>query len=597
LLAELSPAYVSLPRPLPCHCQTTSADKVCCFSNLAPFLDLLAPGSAITAGGITMSGTSMAAPHVAGAVAVLKAARPAAAPGDMLAALVAGSRKVTDWYTGKSFPRLDLEGGLAALVGSSAAPPDAAAPTVATFTINGGAAATSTLGVQLRVAGADESGVAGMCVTNTASAVTPGACAPWVAYTPDAFPWALEGPAGSNGYRAVRLFLNDTLGNLMASPVTRSIYYDPDDSPPSGTVAINGGAVDSVNSSVVLSLTVADDRGAAGMAMCLSNAPACTGGFQPFVAAVAGWELNASAGPGAKTVYAWFRDAAGNVSPQAAAARVNYDPTGAAGAAVVEGGRGATVAATKVNVRFAPPAAAGAAKTEVCFTAAAGATMGACTPWAPVPKGPVRVDLGNAQVRGWGGWAGVLGPGRANGQCACFACWLWGAPALPPHPPTRLHAPLPLLWPTQGVRVVRALFRSAATRQLLSAAEARGAVLVDTAAPADARSLGASLASSNSAALSWDPAAPSDGALGSGFDHFELVYSTNRMPPAKCGLSGSVLRVPRLAGAAPGGAALAPIAAGTTYRFRLCSVDAAGNVSPGVTALLAPLRTKAAAQQ
>ena len=41
-----------------------AVDQVTCFSDCAPFLDLLAPGSAITAAGITMEGTSQAAPHV-----------------------------------------------------------------------------------------------------------------------------------------------------------------------------------------------------------------------------------------------------------------------------------------------------------------------------------------------------------------------------------------------------------------------------------------------------------------------------------------------------------------------------------------------------
>lgn len=58
---------------VPCTDQVTHSDRVACFSNSAPILDLLAPGALITAGGNTFGGTSQAAPVVAGAVAVLRA--------------------------------------------------------------------------------------------------------------------------------------------------------------------------------------------------------------------------------------------------------------------------------------------------------------------------------------------------------------------------------------------------------------------------------------------------------------------------------------------------------------------------------------------
>ncbi len=71
---------------------TDDADNVAYFSNVASFLDLLAPGvsveSSVPGGGLAnFNGTSMAAPHVSGAWAVLRQANPTAAVTDLLALL------------------------------------------------------------------------------------------------------------------------------------------------------------------------------------------------------------------------------------------------------------------------------------------------------------------------------------------------------------------------------------------------------------------------------------------------------------------------------------------------------------------------------
>ncbi|MFX8626938.1 S8 family serine peptidase, partial [Acinetobacter baumannii] len=64
---------VSWGNPVKCSDPTTAADKVACFSNGGSLVTLLAPGAMITAGGYTMGGTSQATPHVAGAIALLRA--------------------------------------------------------------------------------------------------------------------------------------------------------------------------------------------------------------------------------------------------------------------------------------------------------------------------------------------------------------------------------------------------------------------------------------------------------------------------------------------------------------------------------------------
>ena len=75
---------------------TTSSDARSSFSNHGPCIDIFAPGSSITSAWYqndnqtnTISGTSMAAPHVAGAAALLLEQNPNQDPGDVFSALLA----------------------------------------------------------------------------------------------------------------------------------------------------------------------------------------------------------------------------------------------------------------------------------------------------------------------------------------------------------------------------------------------------------------------------------------------------------------------------------------------------------------------------
>lgn len=105
-------------RPNQCTDSTTYADKVTCFSNShSTLLTLLAPGALITAAGITQGGTSQAAPHVAGAIAVLRAAN--ASPNDTVTQtvnrLISTGTPVTDTRNGVVKPRIDLLAAVSAL--------------------------------------------------------------------------------------------------------------------------------------------------------------------------------------------------------------------------------------------------------------------------------------------------------------------------------------------------------------------------------------------------------------------------------------------------------------------------------------------------
>lgn len=99
---------------------TTKADAVDSYSNSASILNILAPGSAIYSsvpggGFASMSGTSMATPHVAGAWAVLKSAKPSASVSDVLSALAATGKGILDSRNGIVTPRIRLDAAVNAL--------------------------------------------------------------------------------------------------------------------------------------------------------------------------------------------------------------------------------------------------------------------------------------------------------------------------------------------------------------------------------------------------------------------------------------------------------------------------------------------------
>lgn len=98
----------------------TTVDAVSSFSNSTAFLSLLAPGQVITSsatggGYLAMQGTSMAAPHVAGAWAVLKSAKPNATITQVLNTLTGTGKPVTDTRNGITKPRIQLDRAVPAL--------------------------------------------------------------------------------------------------------------------------------------------------------------------------------------------------------------------------------------------------------------------------------------------------------------------------------------------------------------------------------------------------------------------------------------------------------------------------------------------------
>ncbi len=100
-------------------------NRVARFSNSAPILDILAPGvkidSSVPGSGEERArykkfgGTSMAAPHVAGAFAVMRQAEPHKSVRELTRALIRGGRLIRDRRNGLRKPSLEIVSGLVIL--------------------------------------------------------------------------------------------------------------------------------------------------------------------------------------------------------------------------------------------------------------------------------------------------------------------------------------------------------------------------------------------------------------------------------------------------------------------------------------------------
>jgi len=107
-----------------CSDTSASADNVTCFTNMADFLTMLAPGANLIPSFDPQHyyvGTSFAAPHVAGAIAVIAAAQPTLTPDEIIARLTETGKTVSvtrDTVTYQK-PRLDLNAALMPRIAAS----------------------------------------------------------------------------------------------------------------------------------------------------------------------------------------------------------------------------------------------------------------------------------------------------------------------------------------------------------------------------------------------------------------------------------------------------------------------------------------------
>src|SRR5215813_6870882 len=227
---------------------TTKQNAISSFSNSASFLSLLAPGDSvfssvpqafISSGFATASGTSMATPHVTGAWAVLKSAKPTASVAQVLSALQNTGLPITDPRNGLVKPLIQIGdtdtqfGALGVLLGQNVPPtvaltaPANGASFVAPASITLSATATATRAAITRV-----EFYQGSVKIGTASAA----------------PYSMVWSGVAQGTYALSARAFDNIGGSAASaPVNISVTTT---APPlviSGTVTKNGAPLGGVN--------------------------------------------------------------------------------------------------------------------------------------------------------------------------------------------------------------------------------------------------------------------------------------------------------------------------------------------------------------
>lgn len=100
-----------------------SVDQVTCYSNVADFLKVVAPGTVIsTPSAPDFGGTSAAAPIVSGVIALMLQADPTLSPQEILQKLQATASQAFDPATSRFYPRVDAYGAVKAVKEANLSP-------------------------------------------------------------------------------------------------------------------------------------------------------------------------------------------------------------------------------------------------------------------------------------------------------------------------------------------------------------------------------------------------------------------------------------------------------------------------------------------
>jgi hypothetical protein len=552
-----------------CSDSSTAADKQTCFSNTAAFLDVLAPGALIAAGGYTMGGTSQASPHVAGALAVLRGADPTATVDTIEGRLLDYGTTITDTRTGLTFPRLDLEASVADCVTS-----------LSTSALSIGATGGSGSIDLVASSGCD------WTVSSDASWLTLGSAS---GTGSGSVSWTASANTGTSRSTNVHL-----LGRTIAASQAG-------DTAPSGTVSIASGASGTRTTAVTLALSANDSTGGVST-MCISNTTSCTT-WQAYATSLS-WTLS---GTGTRTVYAWFRDSYSNTSSVASDSIIvdttaprNGTVTGTGGNASAAlswtgySDAGAGISSYKVVQATSATAPTSCTTGTVIYTGtgtsttATGLTNGTTYAWrvcavdgagntssgatASLTPAPEYVaPTGSISINGGATWTAsrtatvTLSASDASGVAyACLSnsttCSTWFA---------MTSSKSWSMNTGSGTKTVYAWFKDIYGNVSSSTTDS---ITVDATVPTNG-TVTLTGGTSGSLAATWTGFTDA----GVGLASYKLVYNTSS-PTASC-TSGTV----GYTGTSTS-ATLSGLTNGSTYYVRVCALDTLGNTSTGATA-------------
>ncbi len=165
-------------------------------------------------------------------------------------------------------------------------------------------------------------------------------------WTPAASSFTLELASGADGSRALKFYVRDKLGNQ--GSVEGAVRYDT--TPPTLTgVSINDGAIKTTIPAVTLTIAGANDiSGGVVTHVGFSNTNQISDvAWYPYVGTSYAWNLDTE-GEEERIVYAWIRDAAGNVSVTPQSDSIIYDNTPPDGSFTINNNATYTKAADRI---------------------------------------------------------------------------------------------------------------------------------------------------------------------------------------------------------------------------------------------------------